>query len=219
VSEAAAGKEAGMTQKALLLCGLLSPLLYAFADGLAGALWGSYSFQDQTISELGAVGAPFRGVFTALLVPVYLLLIAFGIGVWHSGLQSRALKTAGTLLVVLGILALAVGVFVPMQPRGSVQGVTGMLHLLEGGAAMFIVFAAMGFAAAALGRRFRIYTVSTVFLMLVFLVWTVTESGDLEAGLPTPWLGVIERIWWYGYQLWFAALALTLLRQNRMASR
>jgi len=208
-----------MKQKALLLCGILSPLLYAFADGLAGTLWGSYSFRDQTISELGAVGAPFRWVFTALLFPVYLLLIAFGIGVWHSAPHSRPVKTTGRLLVALGVLALAVGVFVPMQPRGSEQGLTGALHLVEGGAAMFIVFAAMGFAATALGRRFGIYTVATVILMLVFLVWTSVESRQVEAGLPTPWLGVIERLWWYGYQLWFAILALTLLRRQRLAAR
>ena len=47
-------------RRALLLCGVLSPLLYAAADVLAGLRWDGYSFRDQTISELGAIGAPSR---------------------------------------------------------------------------------------------------------------------------------------------------------------
>ena len=42
-------------RRALLLCGVISPLLYAVADTLAGVLSEGYSFRDQTISELGAV--------------------------------------------------------------------------------------------------------------------------------------------------------------------
>jgi hypothetical protein len=47
-----------MVRRPLLFCGLLSPLLYAVADALAGLRWERYSFRDQTISELGATGAP-----------------------------------------------------------------------------------------------------------------------------------------------------------------
>jgi hypothetical protein len=40
------------------------------------------------------------------------------------------------------------------------------------------------------------------------------DGARIEAGLPTPWVGVKERIGWYAYHAWFAALALTLLRRN-----
>lgn len=69
--------------RVLLLGGILSPLLYALADALAGMRWESYSFRDQTISELGAVGAPSRPLFSILLILVYVLLVAFGVGVWR----------------------------------------------------------------------------------------------------------------------------------------
>jgi hypothetical protein len=38
-----------MVRRSLLLCGVLSPLLYAVADALAGMRRDGYSFRDQTI--------------------------------------------------------------------------------------------------------------------------------------------------------------------------
>src|SRR5512147_49244 len=85
----------GRIQTALLVCGVLSPLLYAVADGLAGSGWEGYSFRDRAISELGAIGAPSRPLFSLLLVLVYLLLLAFGIGVRRSAAGRRAVRVAG----------------------------------------------------------------------------------------------------------------------------
>src|SRR5690348_12700453 len=200
-------------RRTLLLCGVLSPLLYAVADLLAGMRWQEYRFRDQTISELGAIGAPSRPLFTILLIVVYLLLLAFGVGVAQSAAGRRAIRVAGVLLVALAVLGLTVGQLVPMHLRGAEQGLSGTLHLVEGGVAMLMVMAAMAFAASALGRRFGIYTVATIALMLAFGAWSGTDAPRIEAGLATPWVGVKERIFWYAYQLWFLVLALVLLRQ------
>lgn len=202
-----------MVRRVLLLCGILSPLLYATADFLAGSRWEEYSFRDYTISELGAIGAPTRPLFTILLVPTYLLLAGFGVGIWKSAEGRRKVRIVGGILVGLAVLALAVGMFVPMRPRGTEQGLSGLLHVVEGAVWMLGLVTAMGFAAASFGRRFRLYTIATVVLIVVFVAWTGAHGPRVEAGLPTPWLGVIERTWWYGYQLWFAVLAVRLLRQ------
>ncbi len=203
-----------MVRQVLLLCGVLSPLLYALADALAGIRWDGYSFRDQTISELGAIGAPSRPLFSILLIPAYLLLVAFGVGVWQSAAGRRRVRVVGGLLVGFGVLALTVGQFVPMRPRGTEQGLTGALHLVEGMVAMLILVTAMGFAAAAFSRRFRLYTIITIALMVAFGAWSGMEAPRIEAGLATPWVGVKERIFWYAYQLWFIVLAHTLLRQR-----
>lgn len=202
------------TTRLLLFAGVASPILYAAADLAAGLRHPGYSFRDQTISELGAVGAPSRPLFTAILIAVYLLLTAFGLGVRRSAAGRRGLRIAGGLLTALGVIALTVGQFVPMRPRGAEQGLTGTLHLVEGGVAMLLVLAAMAFAAAALGRGFRGCTIVTAAVMLAFGAWSGLDAPSVEAGLPTPWLGVRERIFWYAYQLWFAVLALTLLRER-----
>lgn len=201
-------------RKAWLACGILSPLLYAAADALAGLRWASYSFRDQTISELGALGAPSRPLFSVLLILVYLLLTAFGVGVWRSARGRGGLRVAGGLLVALGVMALTVGQLVPMRMRGAEQGLTGLLHLVEGAVAVAMILAAIGFAASVLGRRFRVYSAVTVVLMLAFGAWSGMDAPRVEAGLATPWLGVRERVFWYAYQLWFAVLAVTLLREG-----
>ena len=59
--------------------------------------------------------------------------------------------------------------------------------------AMMILFLAMGLAATTLGRRFRVYTIATLVLILVFGAWTGVKSPGIEAGLPTPWLGAIDK--------------------------
>ena len=203
-----------MRHKLLLFCGVLSPALYAFADWIAGTLREGYSFRDHTISELGAIGASSRPLFSLLLIFVYLLLTSFGVGVWRSAAARRAVRIAGGLLVALGIMALTVGQFVPMQPRGSGQGLTGALHLVEGGIAVVMIVAAIGFAATAFGRTFRVYSIATIVVVLAFGAWSGMDAPRVEAGLATPWLGVKERIFWYAYQLWFAVLALVLLRRQ-----
>ena len=197
----------------LLLGGVLAPTLYAAADAWAGLSWEGYSFRDQTISELGATGAPPSGQFSVLLVVVYLAMVAFGVGVWKSAAGRPRLRTAGGLLVGFGILALTVGQFAAMRPRGAEQGMSGALHLAEGAAAMLLLLSAMGFAAAGTGRRFALYTVATIAVMLAFGGWSAMEIPRVEAGLPTPWVGVKERIYWYSYQLWFLVLALKLRRE------
>ena len=202
-----------MRRRVLLLCGVVAPLLYAAADTLAGLSWEGYSFRDQTISELGAIGAPSRPLFSTLLVLVYLLFTAFGAGVWKTRRNTHGLQWAGALLIGLGVLALTVGQFSAMQLRGTEQGAHGALHLIEGAAAMVLLLAAMGFAAAALGKGFAIYTLATVAVMLSFGGWSAMEIPRIEQGLPTPWVGIKERIYWYSYQLWFIVLAVMLLRE------
>lgn len=207
-----------MLKRIMLLCGVFSPLLYALADTLAGLRWAGYSFRDQTISELGAIGAPTRFFFSSLLIPAYLLLIVFGVAVWQWAGGNRRLRVAAGLLIAFGVIAVTVGPFVSMHLREAGQGLAGTLHLVEGGLEMLILFVAMGFAAASLGRGFRRYTIITLVLVLAFGAWSGMSAPDVAAGLPTPWLGVKERIFWYTYQLWFAVLALRLLRQEAAGS-
>jgi pimeloyl-ACP methyl ester carboxylesterase/hypothetical membrane protein len=206
-----------MLRKILLICGILSPVFYATSDFVAGMQWEGYSFRDQTISELGAIDAPSRTLFAVLLLVVYALMVAFGVGIRKAAGGNRRLRIVGSLLVALGVMGVTIGQFASMRLRGTEQGLAGTLHLVEGAVAMLMIFTAMGIAASTLGTRFRLYTIGTIILALGFGAWAVSEFAQIEQGLTTPWVGLKERIFWYGYQSWFIVLALTLLGGHRAA--
>jgi hypothetical protein len=197
----------------LLGCGILSALLYIIADVLASVRYEGYSYVDQTISELNAFGAPTRLLTIVFGLAVYVLLIVFGLGVRRAGAGDRRLRVVGGVLVGLGALSLWAVPFASMQVRGVEQPPT---HVIEGAVALLLILTAMVFAATALGRRFRLYSIMTIIVMLAFGAWAGLDGARVAQGLPTPWIGVRERISAYSYQLWFAGLALTLLRQGSM---
>ena len=94
-------RTATVVRDILLVCGILSSVLYVAADIIAAMSWRSYSYTSQSISELFAIGSPTRWIFA--LVPYTSLVVAFGIGVWWSAGRKRALRTTGLLLVAYGI--------------------------------------------------------------------------------------------------------------------
>ena len=70
---------------------------------------------------------------------------------------------------------------------------------------------AIGFGAAAFGKWFRFYSIATIVILLVFGVLTGLDAPRIEANLPTPWVGVTERIDIGVFLLWVVVLAVALL--------
>ena len=91
-------RQHAMARRALLACGILSTALYASLDVISGLRYDGYSFASRAVSELSAVGAPTRSLWTAW-GPVYqILVILFGCGVWASAGGKRALRIVSGLL-------------------------------------------------------------------------------------------------------------------------
>lgn len=210
--------ERAPARKALLICGVLSALLYALSDLLAGMRWDGYRFRDQTISELNAFGSPVRPLTIAFGLALYVLLIAFGVGIWRSAAGNRRLRVAGGLLAGVGVLSLGAVPFASLHVRRAEQGLSDTLHLVLGMVAVLCFVTAMGLSATAFGRRFLLYTIATIAVLLAFGAWTGMDGSRIGEGLATPWAGVKERISVYSYELWLIVLALALLREHRAAS-
>ena len=69
-------------RKALLVCGIVSSLLYG---AMIGAIrFDGYSLVSQVPSELTAIGAPTRTLWMWLGSAYTVLVAAFGWGVWQS---------------------------------------------------------------------------------------------------------------------------------------
>ena len=51
-------------------------------------------------------------------------------------------------------------------------------------------------------------------ILLIFGALAASQIPEIEAQLPTPWLGFIERINIYAYLLWVAVLAVVLMARD-----
>ena len=204
-----------MTRKALLVCGILAAAIYVGSDIIAALRWEGYSYTAQSVSELRAIGSPTRQFLVPILFLYALLEIAFGWGVWLSAGPKRSLRIAGVLLLVLGALDLA-AYFFPMHLREEIsqtgRTVSETVHIIGAGVTVLMILFIIGTGAVADGRWFRNYSYATIVVLLAAGAWAATGASRLEANLPTPWMGLTERVNIYGYMLWLAVLAIVLLR-------
>ncbi|MFZ5558491.1 MAG: DUF998 domain-containing protein [Pseudomonadota bacterium] len=199
-------------RKLLLACGILSSLLYVTTVVIAGLHWHGYSATSQTVSELFAIGAPTSSFVVPLFVLYALLVYAFGAGIWLSAGRSRVLRVAAALVIGKEVLGLIVTLFFPMHLRGTEPTLTDQMHAILTLIGVVFMLAAIGFAATAFGKRFRLYSIATIALLAAFGTLAGLDGARLEANLPTPWMGVTERINIFAYMLWIIVLAMLLWR-------
>jgi CubicO group peptidase (beta-lactamase class C family) len=203
-----------MGRKALLLCGILSSILYVATDVLGGMRYEGYSFTSQAISELMATGAPSEAFVDPLFLTYGVLALAFGVGVSREGVgRSRALRTTGALLMGYAALGLAGPTLFEMNRRGAASLQSDAPHIILTGGLVLLTLLAIGFGASPLGNLFRIYSFATLVTVIVFGALTAPYGARLAAGLPTPGFGILERISIYSTMLWLAVLAVALLRR------
>lgn len=210
-------------RKVLLVCGIASSLLYVGMNVFVPMLYEGYSSASQTVSELSAIGAPTRSLWVSLGIAYTLLVAAFGCGVWMSAAGSRALRVVGGLMVLYGII----GIFWPLAPMhqravlaAGGKTLTDTMHIVFTIGSVLLMmlamlFGAAAFGAAAFGKRFRLYSIATIAVLVVFGVLTGMDAPRVEADLPTPWVGVWERINIGVFLLWVVVLAIALLRVER----
>jgi len=202
-----------MVRKTLLVCGILASLFYVAMTLFVGMLWEGYSSASQTISELSAIGAPTRPLWMLLGTVYSVLMVAFGWIVWKSAPPNRAQRVVGALIMAHGVF----GCFWPPMHQRAVLAagggtLTDTLHLAWAMVNGLFFLLAVGFGAAALEKRFRVYSLATLVILLASGAWNGTYASAIQANLPTPWAGVWERITCATYMLWIAVLATALLR-------
>jgi hypothetical protein len=204
----------------LLACSIVASLLYVGATILGAMRYAGYSSTAQSVSELFAIDAPSKSLVDPLFLTYSILWIAFGVGVWVSAGQKLALRIAAGGLIGKEVEGLVVQLFFPVHQRGVEGTLNDPLHgvLTYVGVLSFLI--AMGFGAMAFGKRFRLYSIVTLLVCLVFAVLTGLDIPRMAANQPTPWMGVWERITIFGYLLWGVVLAIGLLRaQDTTAPR
>jgi len=193
----------------LLACGVLAALLYAAMLIFIPLAWPDYRSASQTISELSAIGAPTRLWWVALGTLYAALCVGFGWGVWLASAGNRPLRVVAALLITDGVLCLF---WPPMHLRGTVVTLTDTLHVVWMIITGLLMTLAIGFGAASLGTRFRLFSIATLVIMLTTGIGTGVDAPRIAANLPTPWIGVWERVSAGAFMLWVMVLAVSLVR-------
>jgi hypothetical protein len=196
----------------LLGCGMLSAVVYTAMLAFVPLGWPSYDSASWTVSELSAIDAPTRSVWVAWSRVWTLLYVAFGVGVWRSARFSRALRAAGSTILIAGIFG---AFWPPMHQRAVLAAgggsLTDTLHIVWTAVNGILTLLAMAFGAAALAGSFRRYTFATMLTLVAAGALTALEAPGVDANLPTPSIGVWERINIGAWLLWVAVLAAKLL--------
>jgi len=89
------------------------------------------------------------------------------------------------------------------------------MHIALGAGTEILYLLALGFAAAALGKQFRLYSIATFVVLLVFGILTFLDAPGIAKNQPTPLIGVWERINIGVFLLWVIVLAIVILRRER----
>jgi len=207
---------ANQRRTTLLACGIAAAVLYIAMTMTVGRLWDGYSVASQTISELSAIGAPTRPLWLGLAAVYTALFAAFGWIVWTVAPPNRALRAVGAFVLAQAVF----GVFWPPMHQRTVLAagggtLTDTLHIVWTIVTGVLFMLAMGFGAAAFGRRFRIYSVVTMGVVFACGAWTGTFASRMQANLPTPGVGVWERINTTAFMVWIAVLAIVVFRKSR----
>ena len=208
-----------MGQKFLLFCGVLASLLYIAMNIFIPPLYEGYNWVTQVVSELSAVDAPTRPLWVVLGIIYTLLVAAFGWGVFKSAGQKRSLRTVGILLIISGLVGLT---WSPMHQRDVLAAGGGTFtdtwHIVMSVITVLLMFLSIGFGAAAFGKAFRFYSIVTILVFIVFGILTFIESPNIDKNLPTPYIGLWERINIAAFMVWVLMFSAILLRLERKTS-
>ena len=199
-------------QKGLLACGILSSLWYVIINIYVPTQYEGYSMSSYVVSELSAIGAPTRVLWVLLGLLYPLLFAAFGWGVFRSAGGSRFLRMVGGLIIAYCALNFY---WTPVHMRGDEYTLTDTMHIAWGVVTNIFMWLFMIFGALAMGKRFRIYTIISIALHVLFGVLTVMEAPNMATNEPTPMIGIWERINIGIFMLWVIVFSVELLRSEK----
>ncbi|WP_224701843.1 DUF998 domain-containing protein [Devosia aquimaris] len=202
----------------LLACGIVGAAFFIAMDFVSSFwLYPGYDYTAQQVSELSAIGAPSRNFWMAMGFPYAGLSFAFALGVWRASAGRVSLRTTAVLIGLFALNSFVWGWVAPMHMRGTVVSTTDTMHIVLTIVAVVLMVTFMTTGASAFGRGFRLFSILTMLAMVVAGGVVGTQISAIAQGLPTPWMGLVERVSVYAPSLWMTVLAVMLLRGNATA--
>lgn len=195
------------TQRLLAICGIIGPILYTIVLVTLGFLQPGYNHITQTMSELGAVDAPYAIVMnTAGLSTLGLLIIAFAIAL-NRGISDE--KIGPTLVGASGAALVMTGIF-PCDPGCVNVSIVGTLHSIFAIVAAFAMILALLPISQRLkkDKQWQGYAIYS----LITLVVALSVSAVYGFNIFEPWNGALQRASMGVLLLWMELVAIKLVR-------
>jgi hypothetical protein len=146
-----------------------------------------------------------------LLGTIYnILLILFATAVASSA-PVRSRRITGVSLAGIGVAGVA-SAFFPIHMRGQAWTINETMHVTLTVVTVVLIVVAMSSSATAAGRRFFAYSIISMAVMLLFGALTGSAGAAMAEDLPTPWIGIAERISIFTFLAWIATFAAVLMR-------
>ena len=199
----------------LLACGIVEAAFFITMDFVASFwLYPGYDYTAQQVSELSAIGAPSRIFWMTMGFPHAALSFAFALGVRRASAGRTSLTITAVLLALFALNSFIWGWVAPMHMRGEVFSATDTMHIALTIVAVVLMVMFMTVGSASFGRGFRMFSMFTLAAMLIAGGVVGTQVPAIAQGLPTLWMGLVERVSVYAPSLWITGLALMLLRED-----
>ena len=211
-------------RKLLLLCGILTPLVYVFTVSLGGILTPGYSHIAQAVSDLIAAEAPAKSLLDPLFAIYNLLMFAFAIGLF---LRMRADSKPRQIVGTVGALVLAaegifglVTLFFPEDAGGvgAQISATGSMHIIFASLSslttmLAILLVGLWFRSSPRWQRYAIY--SFISLLVVFVAGGMAAASIANR---SPFGGLAERTTIGGFMQWVFVVAWTMYASEGTSS-
>lgn len=203
-----------MDKKLLFYGGIFGPLVFLLVDIIGNIITPDYNYIINAVSELTQAGSKNTYLLSPLFLISAIMTIAFGIGILldYKERRRKSLFSASILIIITGIFSGLTGTVFPMDPFNSEMTFPGKMHIILTGISaglvmLLILMIGIGFYKERRWKSFRLYSIITVIIMVIF--------GGLTPVLimnSIPLLGLFERVVIYAYLLWFFVLAFKLIK-------
>ncbi len=208
-----------MDKKLLYFGGIFAPIVFLLNDIIGSIITPGFSPIIDAVSELTQAGSENAYLLSSLFLIAAIMLIVFGIGIvthYKYG-YSKLLFFGGIFITILGIFSALSGTVFPMDPFNGDATFAGNMHIILTGLNIILIVLAIpmigiGFYREKQWKSFRLYSIITVLIMVIFGASTsVLMMNNIEL------LGLFERITIYSYQLWIFVLAILFIKQRSIS--
>jgi hypothetical membrane protein len=186
--------------------GIIAPFIFIFTIILAGALIPHYNHVHNAISQIGILSTKQNLIIITPLFTLYnLFVIIFGFFIFTHYYKLTILnKLQSFIIIIIGFMGMIISYF-PMDLIGSKLTILGFIHVSFTCLVTLLQFyVTLSFYFKNKNKYISIYSLITSCLILI--MGSLTGFSYIYGMLP--YFGLIERITFFSFLLWFFTISL-----------